>query len=181
MTVSSRNFSHIYEELGIDPNGLGCIMLDVEPIPREWVPPADWGHTEPGASYVDGFTPSWHPHVTLLYGLLGSGQTWWHHIDDVLAGWEEPEALTIDQVEMFSNPGSKYAPLVFRLDASSHARVLDAHQRLSLLPHINTFPTYKSHITIGYVQNEYANDVVEFYEDLGLPFDLRAGQLNYGR
>jgi hypothetical protein len=30
--VSSQQFPQVYEDLGIDTNNLGCIMLDVEPI-----------------------------------------------------------------------------------------------------------------------------------------------------
>lgn len=77
--VSSRNFPQVYEDLGIDTNTLGCIMLDVEPIEvSSVIDPEDLYH-DPEDEFAQGVISEDSPHVTLLYGLAverpGDAQT----------------------------------------------------------------------------------------------------------
>ena len=60
--------------------------------------------------------------------------------------------------------------------------LLDAHQRLSMLPHINTHPTYEPHITLGYVHETFAGYAIERLEHLVLEQQLtvRVSGINYG-
>lgn len=178
--TSARDFPEIYEDLGISTDNMGCIMLDTEPLSADLLPPDEWGYKDDSLRFVNKFEAAKEPHATLLYGLLESGKDWQEHVDAVLADWQAPEKITLDSLEFFPNPGKPYLPLVLRLASTSHASLWQANQRLSLLPHINTFPGYKSHVTVGYVKKEYIEQVSEFYDELGFPFDLAVKGLNYG-
>ena len=61
--------------------------------------------------------------------------------------------------------------------------LLDAHQRLSLLPHIDTHASYVPHITLGYVQEQHAARVIERLDRLCLEQQLSGKGLgiNYGK
>lgn len=182
MKNTARDFPEIYKSLGIDTARMGCIMIDTEPLPESLVPPVEWGYTDPDAPYVRGFEPASKPHATLLYGLLKKGSASKPHIDKVLGDWEQPESITVSEVEFFDTPEAMpYQPVVLRVDESSHEALLDAHNRLSLLPHIDTFPGYKSHVTIGYIKKEHVAEATAFFADaIGQGLTLSVKGLNYG-
>jgi len=86
--ISSRQCPQVYEDLGIDTNKLGCIMVDTEPIEvSSVIDPADLYH-DPEDEFAQGVISEDAPHVTLLYGLLSSGQAMRKHVDTVLNGWD---------------------------------------------------------------------------------------------
>lgn len=179
---TARDYPEMYAELGIDTARLGCIMLDVKPLFDLNMLREEWGYTDPELPFVNGFEPILEkPHVTLLYGLLESGQTWRKHVDEVLADWDQPETIGAWHVDWFSAPGLPYKPVVFSIDAEARGTLRDANSRLQLLPHINTFPEYKPHITIGYVKNEHVDDVLDAVYGYPEDFEFEVVGLNYGR
>ena len=62
----------------------------------------------------------------------------------------------------------------------------DAHARLSLLPHINTHPTYRAHVTLAYVHRDREADALAAIRrafkarDVLVPMRFEPIGLNYG-
>ena len=135
----------LYERLGINMAALGCVMLDADPLDvHGQFPESFWYYGDLPGRRTGGPEPE--THVTLLFGLLENAHVWRDHIDEVLDGWEPPALLQIHEFGVF--PGQGYDVVVGHVHNDKELR--DAHNRLSVLPHINTFP-YKPHITVGYV------------------------------
>lgn len=132
--------------MGINTDDLGCVMLDVDPLPRlhEAVPDALWyrGPEVPG--------PEKDAHITLLYGLLRPAHEWREFVDEVLAGWEMPGAVEVNGFEVFGRDSDLYDCIVGTLSYSSSIPLRSGNSLLRRLPHIETF-AYTPHLTIGYV------------------------------
>lgn len=143
----------------VNPSKLGCVMLDVRMPDLSEVLPPEWAYTSPNPDHrwITGIQSE--GHVTLLYGLLPFLVDR-RGVDEVLAGWN-PEQVCADELEVFSSPfpDEPYSCIVAR-DAGPAPFLMNAHARLSLLPHINTFPEYKAHVTLAYVHREYTDDAV---------------------
>lgn len=163
---------------------LGCVMLDVETpdlsdaIPEEW----EYHSGDPAHWWIAGVQTE--GHVTLLHGLLPdlvdrAG------VDEVLDGWE-PGPVHTQQLEVFRSPfpDEPYACIVAR--SLGDRRLLDAHARLSLLPHINTYPEYKAHVTLAYVHAEREEAALRELRrhfgarDIHVPITFEPVGLNYG-
>lgn len=150
------------DELGIDVGSLGCIMLDVEAPTRVGdILPASWAYssTNPKLEHVNGIQTD--HHVTLLYGLLPQVRR--HHVDEVLEGWTGLDvSVKTDVLDVFDSPmaDEPYSCIVARQSWGAGDEILEAHQRLSLLPHINTHPQFKAHVTLAYVRRERAADAL---------------------
>lgn len=172
--ISSRDFPGLHEELGVDTDKLGCIMLDLQTFDV-------LKHVENGASDLagDGTVAETEAHVTLLYGLLQNGNTIKEQVDKVLDGWSL-DSVVLDEITSFPVPADAEAvPIVAKL---WDARLNEAHDRLSLLPHVNTFTEYNPHVTLAYVKND--PDVVQKWvkalrTELG-GMRLNATGINYG-
>lgn len=169
---------------GIVVSRLGCVMLDVTGPHISRLLPALWlySSTHPDRAWISGAQDQ--GHVTLLYGLLDNAHAIREDIDEVLDGWQMPAALTGDPaVTVFPSPfeDEPYSCLVARIDAPE---LRDAHARLSLLPHIDTHPEYKPHVTLAYVHREYEQDAARLIEqELGCVkggLDFTPTALNYG-
>lgn len=102
------------------------------------------------SEWDQGYT-NW-PHVTLKYGLLpGVDQ---QMIDQALEDWFIMEVFT-ERLEIFET--EEYNVLVLRLEDTQMSympgkTLRDAYDRLSKLPHVDTFPDYKPHMTIAYLK-----------------------------
>ena len=172
--------SELYSRIGIDFDQLGCIMLDIADAPvfdlmASVIPPAVWytDPTKPGE-----FGRESEPHVTLLFGLLTPGPEQPENVEDVLMGWGPPARVIIDGFASFGAIGDPYDAIVCLLRDDGH--LVDAHQRLSKLPHIDTFPVYKPHVTIGYVLPGCGKWIkAELERFVGTP--LITGEVNLGR
>lgn len=142
--ISSRDFPDLYEGTGIDPANLGCVMVDTTTLPvMEFMPDSAGDLVEEGV--VEAETEA---HVTLLYGLLENGNVWKDKVDQLLAGWDM-KSIVIDEVDAF-DLGESYA-IIGHVQKTDE--IVDGHERLTLLPHINTFSEYKPHITLAYVKH----------------------------
>lgn len=197
--INSHQFKEIYEWLGINLSKLGCLMLDTEPIklPNHII--QDW-ETGAGVNFdtffkelfmykaqnkerfwIDGFVGETTPHLTLLYGLPTEAINYKPHIEKVLNGWNM-ETVKIADIGYFESPyeDEPYYCVVAHIEVTNE--LMEGHQRMELLPHINTFVGYKPHITIAYLKkDETARDI--FIEDLKTTLvgkELKVLGLNYG-
>lgn len=91
-------------------------------------------------------------HVTLLYGLLQKAYTLKPQILEVLAGWETP-SIEVEEVSFFDAPDKEeYYTIIAKIKKTP--LLLEGHNRLQFLPHINTFPIYSPHITLAYIKKD---------------------------
>ena len=175
-------------DLGIRVGDLGCIMLDVDaPVPIADVIPRAWEYSSdsPMLRHVSGIQDE--HHLTLLYGLLPQVRRW--HVDEVLDGWTGLDvAVTTDMLDVFPSPipDEPYSCIVARQSWGAGDEILNAHQRLSLLPHINTHPVFKAHVTLAYVHADRTDDAItELRRAFGADGEVvtirfRPTALNYG-
>ena len=168
------------KDMGINPAGLGCVMLDVEPLPvADWLP-AEWAYYahNPERHWIKGLEAG--NHITLLYGLLSNANTIRSAVDEVLAGWE-PGGISLESVGSFPSTfdDEPYSCIIGHIKVTPE--LLDAHARLSYLPHIDTFWHYKPHLTLGYVHKHREGDAIEAAAAKVDAYQLRPVGLNYGR
>ena len=147
------------KDMGIDTAKLGCVMLDVVAPDLSGVIPDEWCYTSPRPErfWVSGRQSE--GHVTLLYGLLSHATDIRPAIDEVLDEWE-PGPVQGCEVTVFPSPweDEPYSCVVSELSLTSQLR--DGHARLSLLPHIDTHPVYRPHVTLAYVHKDREHDAV---------------------
>lgn len=152
--LNSHHFENIYKELNIDLDLLGCIMLDLEAkLPQPGNKDILYFTKDSKKFWINGFVAGDVPHITLLYGLLKSGKEWKEYVDQVLSDWKL-EQVTIDYFGYFDSPyeNEEYYCIVAHIKITPS--LLEGHQRLSFLPHVNTFPGYKAHMTYAYIKKD---------------------------
>lgn len=184
--VSVRDdFPTLYDDLQVDPRAVnddkyrGCIMMNTEIIPvLQFVKNGeqDLVNETTRHDHTMGAVSEIEPHTTLLYGLMNNGNTWKDKVDTVLSGWEMP-TVTINEVSFFQLEDSK--AIVGLLEETPE--LIDANQRLSLLPHLNTFSEYHPHITLAYITDDA--DVDKWVNTLGKKYNgqkVATTGLNYG-
>ena len=157
--IKAHDYPEIYKGLGYDLSKLGCVMLDVE-IPSLWGLSQETGSElyyakDKSRFWIDGLVGEKTAHCTLLYGLLETAKNYEMHIEQVLKSWTIKE-LEIESVGYFDSPypDEPYFCIVGHVKIT--LELLEGHQRLELLPHINTFGGYKAHITLAYVVKDEA-------------------------
>lgn len=175
--VSSKDVPGLYDDLDIDPSNLGCIMLDTESLDVMKHVPADFaGDLVEQERYGTGAAAETEAHVTLLYGLLENGNVWKDKVDAVLKGWSL-DSVTIEDVDYF-DVGESFA-VIAHIERAPE--LIDGHERLTLLPHIQTFSEYKPHLTLAYVSKDA--DINAWVENLGTAFNgttIKTTGINYG-
>lgn len=178
--IAARDFPDLYEGLDIDMDALGCIMLNTKTMPvTKFVQDgeADLIDSTTRHDHTMGAVAEEEAHVTLLFGLLDNGNTWKDKVDTVLDGWNI-KTVKIGKVDMFDLKDS-YA-IIGHVEKT--AKLVDGHERLTLLPHINTFSEYSPHLTLAYVKHDktIAN---KWVKALGAQYDgktVSATGINYG-
>lgn len=155
--LNSHDFEDVYKNLNINLNTLGCVMLDLESLgsmagtvrKKEDL----YYAKNPERKWIKGWVAGETPHITLLYGLLDNAHNWENHISSVLNGWEM-DTVEIENISYFESPyeDEPYYCLVAHIKVTPE--LLEGHQRLEFLPHINTFTGYKPHMTIGYISKD---------------------------
>ena len=173
--LNSHQFEEVYKWLGINLDKLGCVMLDLEPLSNMYSIVADGGEISlyyaknRDRFWIDGWVVDKVPHITLLYGLLEEGKNFEPHINKVLEGWELDE-VEIESIGYFDSPypDEPYYCIVAHIKVTDE--LLQGHQRLEFLPHINTFTSYKPHMTIAYIDKNqgeiYRDTTIQYFNDL---------------
>jgi hypothetical protein len=154
--IKSHSFPEVYRGLGLNLSTLGCVMLDVEPLRNMYSISFDGADValyhakEKSRFWIDGWVADKVAHVTLLYGLIETAKNYEWHIKKVLDGWEL-KSVTIRDIGYFDSPypDEPYWCIVAHIETTPG--LIEGHQRLELLPHVNTFAGYKPHMTICYI------------------------------
>lgn len=151
--------------MGIDTRDLGCVMLDVEPLAQlhAAIPPSLW-YANGDRPWISG--PTLDTHVTLLFGLMKSAHEWREFVDAALDGWTPPPVVEIDGFDVFGRESDPYDCIVGTVHRTTGAVLREANKRLKQLPHVNTFPDYSAHMTIGYVLKGTARLVIPDLMDI---------------
>lgn len=197
--VKAHDYKEIYEMLGYNLSKLGCLMLDTEQIKLPTHIIQDW-ETGAGVNFdtffkdlymyksgnkdrfwINGYVAENTPHLTLFYGFLQEAKCYKKHIEMLLLN-SNINTVKIEDVSFFESPyeDEPYYCIVAKVEKTSE--LLEAHNKMTLLPNIQTFPEYKPHITIAYIKKDtIARDV--FIEDLKHSLvgkEIRVIGLNYG-
>lgn len=181
--VAAREMPGLYDDLMIDGAMVkdeslrGCIMLKTEAL--DVLSTVEDGASDLAQDVLMDRSPvpgETSPHVTLLFGLLNNGNIWKDAVDQVLEGWKA-DTVTIDEVGFFTLPDS-YAIVAH---VKKTTELVDAHDRLGLLPNAETFSEYKPHITLAYIKKEA--DLGKWIKALGEVYngqELETAGLDYG-
>jgi 2'-5' RNA ligase len=176
----------MYKRMGVDTKELGCIMLDLDPIDISGIifeAKNDlYISKDPAKFWIKGAVAEKTPHVTLLYGLMEPGKKWKDYVDEILKDWSI-DKVVVDHVGYFDNhyEDEDYYCIVAHVKVNDNLQ--EGNTRLKFLPHIDTFPEYKPHITLAYIKkDEKVRD--EWISDLndelkGKSLKVASG-LNYG-
>jgi hypothetical protein len=182
--LSAHQFMEVYQNLGISLNKLGCIMADTEPlVVSDIISPEDlYTAVNPAEhAYVNGIVSEDVPHATLLYGLLRSGPELQKHVDAVLTGWNLGQVEIANVVAWPSRyEDEQYYCLVAELALTPE--LLEANARLRMLPHIDTFPAYRAHITLAYIKqdDEKRDQYLDLLRQRFVGQTVAVKSLNYG-
>jgi 2'-5' RNA ligase len=191
-SISANKYARVIERVtGVTQYGRGCIMLDIEgPLVTEkeirgfGLEP--YFSENPKLSYIKGVVGEKNAHVTLLYGLLDTGEDWKEAVDAVLEEWITPLTIQIDEISTFpsTNEGEDYTVLIGKVQVTDD--LLEGRALLSFLPHINTFTDYSPHVTLAYIKGK-EEDVraSEAFKEAQIfllsETELNVIGLNYGR
>jgi len=194
INIGTSDFPEIYKDLGIDIQKLGCVMLDVDCLPNDngsdeeyggsyWIQPRDLYYTEDKKKFwINGWVAGKSAHVTLLYGLMKKAKEWEKYINKLLKDWSLKK-VEIDHVGFFESPykDEPYYCIVAHIKVTPE--LLEGHQRLELLPHINTFTGYKPHMTIAYIKKDekLRDKVIKELNDFLKGKKLEILKLNLGK
>lgn len=178
--ASAHDFQTVYDDLGIDLKTLGCVMLGTETPDTSFIKDEDLYYAnDPKLFWINGRAGG-NSHITLKYGLLNSVRQ--EHVNAVIDGLTLPERLHGNGLVKFDSPYPDEPYECIVLAISTVGSLMDLHSHLNYLPHINTFPDYKPHVTLAYVRKGWYN------ENLGPVHSPRAGyqsvkttELDYGR
>jgi len=185
-TRSIHEFDDLMKDLLINVNTLGCVMLPTEPFDlfgegRDRLLDTEdlYVSSNPAKFWVNGDVSD-DAHVTLHAGLMQPAYLQKDYVDTVLEAWDRPEYLAPTGITFFPSPDkleSDYAAIVVEFDDPS---LIEAHQRLSYLPHVNTFPDYNPHMTLAYVRLDAAQRWMDILSQAEFHVYVTDGELNYG-
>lgn len=166
-------------------NELGAVMLPIKDVAlfdngrENFLEPDDlYTSPDPKNFWVKGDVTH-KAHVTLLYGLLAKAYEIEDTVDAALEGWNRPWRFEEAEIDIFDSPKPETEPYKCIVAKVNSPELIEAHQRLSFIPHINTYPEYKPHITLAYVKEDKAEhwadvlsfDKLEFFVDEAAPLD----------
>ncbi len=170
MNVDRNHFvgrERILAEAGVDVRTLGFVGLTLDPLPvRERLDSMDWGKPVLSEDYVyapEGDFRHWvqgpvaevSPHVTAKYGLLTPSHQRKAVIDE-LVGDLSDATVTVTDIEVFQSfyDDLPYGCLVARVGGEWLEEI---NAELSILPHVDSFPSFKPHITLAYLKPAVAH------------------------
>jgi hypothetical protein len=157
--LNSHMFEKVYKQLKINIDTLGCIMLDIQPLKNMYTIEADGAGVilyyakNKERKWIDGWVCGKVAHVTLLYGLIENGHNLEKQISQVLEGWKM-NTIEIENIGYFDSPYKDEPYYCIVAHVKITPKLMEGHQRLEFLPHINTFTDYKAHMTICYIKKD---------------------------
>lgn len=179
MTVQANHFSTEWWEdnFNINPNGLGCVMLDVE---NPWHKPMlhmplPYGNGEQSffkyltknefkseeLPYAKGLvTEGWH--MTCRYGFLPNVTK--AHVNEIISKIDRPLDIELGKVHVWEPVNNEdYECVVVEVALTDD--LVSLWESLGVLPNICTFP-YRPHVTLGYFnpgtwKEEYSNAILD--------------------
>lgn len=191
--VKAHDYKEIYEMLGYNLSKLGCLMLDTEPIKNTYFIGMDDGTgiispsfpayyaKDKSRFWIDGYVADKTPHLTLFYGFLQEAGCFKPHIEKLLKD-TNISTVKISEISFFESPyeDEPYYCIVAKIEKTDD--LIEAHNKMTLLPNIQTFPDYKPHITIAYIiKDETIRDnFIEYLKKELLGKELKVIGLNYG-
>ena len=185
-TKNIHEFDDLMRDLDIDVNTLGCVMLPTEAFDifgegRDCLLAVEdlYVSENPAKHWVNGDVSD-NAHITLLYGLMTPAYKQKEAVNRVLDTWDCPEYFVPEQVTFFPSPDKDepgYAAIVVEIE---DPHLVEAMQRLSYLPHVNTFAVYRSHMTLCYVKLEAAQRWMDILNETPFHIYVKEGELNYG-
>lgn len=190
MEIKAHDYKEIYEMLGYNLSKLGCLMLDTEPILTEYYEYyqddittyfPEYKAKNKDRFWIDGYVADKTPHLTLFYGFLQEAGCYKKHIEILLKD-TNIGSVKIETIDYFESPyeDEQYYCIVAKVEKTED--LLYAHNKMMLLPNIQTFPDYKPHITIAYiVKDEVIRDrfIAQLKKEL-VGKELKVLGLNYG-
>ena len=168
--MKAHDFPEVYKWLGLNLSTLGCVMLDLEPLPiptyiiqeyetgaqvnyDTWIKENLYFAADKTRFWIDGWVADKVPHITLLYGLLETAKNYEPHIEAVLKDWKLEEVV-IEDVGFFESPYADEPYYCIVAHIKKTPELIEGHERLCMLPHVKTFPGYKAHMTICYIKKD---------------------------
>lgn len=182
MTIAKANeFDWWMSDFGIDPNKLGCLMLNVRnpwhkpmlhmPLPYNLPEGSLHSHLQAHEyksdklSYVDGLLTDWH--LTARYGFLPEVKK--KHVETIVERVDTPNYLNVKKIDVWESVnGEDYECVVAKIETGEGSILNELWQSLGVLPNISTFP-YEPHITLGYFhsgtwQNQFSEAVLKILD-----------------
>lgn len=159
---NAHDYEDIYTELGIDVNKLGCVMKDIVPMSPVFIMDTilalgddAYVTNDEDKFWIDGLAIKSNPHITLLYGLLEPAEHYAEHIETLLDGLPIP-SLHVESIGHFDSPHEDESYYCIVAHILRSPELLEAHARLQLLPHIDTYSEFKPHFTLAYIKKDEA-------------------------
>lgn len=154
-------------KLGVDLADLVTVMLEfgdnpvVDCLDRSWA----YKSSKPELAHVNGIQTRLH--TTLRHGLLPGVDT--SDIAEVLHDWCKPR-LIIDKFDVFPSQvdGEPYT-CIYGSTRMPVRGLVEAHERLGMLPHVNTHPQYMPHVTLAYVKRRYEAEALRALDVCNFP------------
>ena len=171
---------------GVTTQDLECVMLNIDPfryMERGWgghLPIQDLFYGKsPELQYAQGLVGQRQAHVTLLFGIHPS-TGYVRDVAEALDGWT-PEPIELDRVTYFTPAvgGEDYKVVVASVVETTN--LLEGRDRLTQLPHTDTFGVYRPHVTLAYINGKA--DVHEWVKMMGWVIDGRSypiTEIDYG-
>lgn len=157
----------LLSHLGVDIKKLGYVGLTFDSLDVTRVlgygsesgvaiMPSDYVYAPEGdyRSWVKGPVGEEGPHVTVKYGLLTPAYEMQAAVNQLI-GWPRSIEVEVEDIEVFPSPFEdlEYGCLVARLGGKDLAEMNAA---LSVLPHVDSYATFKPHITLAYLKPHIA-------------------------
>jgi 2'-5' RNA ligase len=133
----------------------------------------------PELQYAQGLVGQKQAHVTLLFG-IHPGPGYVRDVAEALDGWT-PDPIKLERVTYFpsSIKGQDYNVIIASVVETTN--LLEGRDRLTQLPHTDTYGAYRPHVTLAYINGKA--DKYEWIKNMSWVLDGREypiTEIDYG-